>query len=309
MTNCIREEENPAEIKPELTENRGIRIGKNLPRYPKHIYWSRAGDEIIVRCLKGIYAVNIETDSIRVIDKNIETVFTRYSNDGIYLYYLINSGKEGRYSLGRLDLKDGATQMLVKNSVSGPFIISKDHEKIAFIIQTVPDPSIFLYTESTNNIQPVSSGNPRSINSDGTKMIIRDEKAQKIYLINLNDLSKTDLNLHMIYDYKYFWNADNLFIFSHGRILDVFNKTSRTTNLEGILGRSWTRCMNFDYYYLEDMPDNFYVTYYLINDNPYLKKIFATAIAFNFGYPTFSPDEQHAAYIINNKIYMCKLPF
>jgi hypothetical protein len=140
-------------------------------------------------------------------------------------------------------------------------------------------------------------------------MIVRNEKDKKIYMVNMDDKNKTDLKLDMIYKYKYFWNNDRIFVFYNGRIRDVFNKTSRTTHLEGVLGRSWTRSMTFEYQCTDEICDNYFLTYYLINDDPYLKKPFATAIAYNFGYPTFAPDEQHAAYIINSQVFICKLPF
>lgn len=309
LTNCGREKEIPPQEEPELTEDRGQLIGENLPRSVKQVYWSRAGDEIIARCSPGVFAVNIETDSVRPIDKSLETVYANYSKDGKYLIYVAKAGQDNQYKIGKLDLIDGSSQVLIKNSVAGPLIISGDHNKIAFLITGIPDPSIFIYTESTDNVQPFAAGIPRAFNPDGTKMIVRDEKDQKIYLINLDDHTKTDLKLDMIYKYKYFWNGDRIFAMANGRIVDVFNNKSKTTNLKGVLGRSWTRSMTFDYHCVDELCSQYYVTYYLINDSPYLKEEFATAIAYNFGYPTFAPDEQHAAYIVDDKIYICKLPF
>ncbi len=309
LTNCGREDVLPEEDKPELTEDRGQPVGANLPQTVKQVYWSKDSKEIIARCSKGVYAINIGTDSIRVINEDLETVYASYSADGKYLFYFGKGDGKNQYIIGRLDMADGTAKTLVRSAIAGPLIISQDHELMAFVVGDIPDPSIFIYTESTGNIHPFVTGIPRSFNRDGTRMIVRDEKEKKIYLIDMRDRSRVDLKLDMIYKYKYFWNQDRIFVFANGRIRDVLNNTSRTTNLTGILGRSWTRSMTFDYYCADEVCSKYYVTYYLINDNPYLKKQFATAIAYNFGYPTFAPDEEHAAYIINSSIYIAKLPF
>ena len=120
---------------------------------------------------------------------------------------------------------------------------------------------------------------------------------------------KTVLRLDLTANYRFRWQNNELQALGNGRIYNLDNNSYRSTEIGGIPNRAWSKSITVSTLCLDPYCSRGQIEFYLVNDQPFVEKRFASAVVSSFSFPIFSPDERKAAYLLDELLFTRELPF
>ena len=196
-----------------LPQDRGTKIITFVSGYKPHTYdliWSKNTNELIWADGKVLKALDLQSYSTRVIDDSAYMSVptwshkVKLSDDGSELYYVQATAKDR--SLFCVSLS-GENRQLLLNKVS-QFCLSPTNRHIAY--KTDGD-SLLIYCMDDSSKIFVSTGDPKTFSSDGTKLLYKSGSGCFIFTLEsqISELLPLEID-HYIH--SYYWGENGIYI-------------------------------------------------------------------------------------------------
>jgi hypothetical protein len=169
----------------DMTDDRGTFLA-NTSSYMNGICWSLDGSEIYYFTDK-LYAVNISTKTVRIIDSRPSNVlFDRninISNDGSKIFYINNVGYGN--SVYSIDVNGQNLREIINDVYPHSIALSPDNNYIAYSNYYI---HAYKFSDSTNRTYYLCA-NPLSYSPEGSELMCKsiDTSSDKIYRMKVSD--------------------------------------------------------------------------------------------------------------------------
>lgn len=303
----------------EEEERRGTLITSQINTNFLNLIWSKTSDEIITGGDNGIKVIDINTKEIRTI-MNSSTFAMQLSNDGETIYYLQGSSLQGDVEpLYNISLNGQNKELLIDEVYVDCFCVCPQGLYIAYKGDTSQDvDSVLIFNTQNRSNRFLCIGVPKVFSPDGKQLICSSFMGAnpEYFIVDIETSVSTPLSLEPLGIDEYYhsfivtfkWLDNGIYILYSLGDPEIFYVHNFTT---GVRAYSW-EIPSFGTMFFCWSNDASKVAYWRW-DNTYNRLFVADSKGIseealtNEHYVcniTFSPDNEHIAYVIGNSIYM-----
>jgi hypothetical protein len=305
---CREEEETPGP--PDLTHDPGDRFPAGAFYDALDIFWSAATGEVVVLTRTGIWAADIDSGQVRQVLQKSGLLQAEFSTSGERIYYMAEAeGTTGGHAVYQVKV-DGSNDRLLVREAFGPMVLSENEQLLGLVLPGPPEPVCFLVDIETGASRPFEPGQAVAISPAADEVILFETQPERQYVrIDVATREKTVIRLDLTANYRFRWQNNELQALGNGRIYNLDKNSYRSTEIGGIPNRAWSKSITVSTLCLDPYCTQGKIEFFLVNDQPFVEKRFATALVSSFSFPVFSPDERKAAYLLDGLLFTRELPF